>query len=99
MFRDLKTGGYNLEETQVNGQRFLALVLLIAMAYTLAIEQGKQMRFKQVQSYLARLPEPKRRQKRHSDFWLGSYGQLWIDTMNQRHFNFGQRVRETIGSC
>jgi IS4 transposase len=36
LFKDCKTGGYNLEATQVNDQRFLALVLLIALAYTLA---------------------------------------------------------------
>ena len=39
-FKDCKTGGYNLEETKVNETRFLALVLLIAISYTLATLQG-----------------------------------------------------------
>jgi hypothetical protein len=34
MFKDCKTGGYNLEETRVNDRRLLALVLLISIAYT-----------------------------------------------------------------
>ena len=41
MFRDFKKGGYNLEDTNVKGERFLALVLLIAIAYTGATIQGQ----------------------------------------------------------
>jgi hypothetical protein len=36
MFRDCKTGGYNLESTHTDGQRLMALILLIAIAYTCA---------------------------------------------------------------
>jgi hypothetical protein len=36
LFKDCKTAGYHLEETKVNQPQFLALVLLIAMAYSLA---------------------------------------------------------------
>jgi IS4 transposase len=36
-FKDCKTGGYNLEDTKVNETRFLALVLLIVIAYSLAV--------------------------------------------------------------
>ena len=82
MFRDFKTGGYNLEDTQLNGQRFLALVLLIALSYTLATEQGKQIRRQQVQHYVARVPELGRIQKRHSDFHIGLYGRLWSEVMD-----------------
>lgn len=82
MFRDFKRGGYKLEDTQLNGQRFLALVLLIAMAYTLATDQGKRIRQKQVQHYVGRVTEPGRKQKRHSDFWIGLYGRVWIDVMD-----------------
>jgi hypothetical protein len=41
MFKDYKTGGYHLEDTKVNETRFLALVLLIAMAYSLATIHGQ----------------------------------------------------------
>lgn len=82
MFKDFKSGGYNLESCQATGQRFHALVLLVAMAYTLATEQGKRMRHRQIQHYIGRVPELKRSQKRHSDFWLGLYGQLWVSSMD-----------------
>lgn len=43
MFKDCKTGGYNIEKTKVSESRFLALVLLIAMAYSLTIMRGQQL--------------------------------------------------------
>jgi hypothetical protein len=49
MFRDFKSGGYNLEDCRLTGQRFLAIVLLITIAYTLATNQGKTMPYRQVQ--------------------------------------------------
>ncbi len=83
MFRDFKTGGYNLENCQLKGQRFLAIVLLIAMAYVLATQQGRKIRHQKVQLYVGRVNQPGRTQKRHSDFCLGLYGQLWIDSTDQ----------------
>lgn len=81
MFKDLKTGGYCMEQCQAIGQRFLTIVLLIAIAYTTATEQGNRIRRKQVSEYVGRVKEPRRSEKRHSDFWLGLYGRLWIDAM------------------
>jgi hypothetical protein len=83
MFKDCKTGGYNLESTYVEGQRLIALILLIAIAYTCAILTGRQSRQLGVQKYLGRLPESKRSSRRHSAFWLGLYGQLWIGAMEE----------------
>jgi hypothetical protein len=83
MFRDCKTGGYNLESTYVEGQRLITLILLIAIAYTCAILTGRQSRKLGVQKYLGRLQELKRSSRRHSTFWLGLYGQLWIGAMEQ----------------
>jgi len=40
MFRDLKTGGDNRENTKVNERRLMALVLVISIADTLATLQG-----------------------------------------------------------
>ena len=81
MFRDFKSGGYNLESCRATGRRFQALVLLVAIAYTVATDKGKRIRRKQIQHYVGRVPEPNRPQKRHSNFWIGLYGQLWIDSM------------------
>lgn len=78
MFKDCKTGGYNLESTYTEGQRLIALILLIAIAYTGAILTGRQSRKMGVQKYLCRLRELRRSSRRHSAFWVGLYGCLWV---------------------
>ena len=78
MFRDFKKGGYNLEETNVKGERFITLVLLIAIAYTSATIQGQQIKRKGIQKYVARIKEYSRLERRHSSFYVGLYGQNWV---------------------
>ncbi len=78
MFKDCKTGGYNLEETRVNDQRLLATILVIAMAYTWATLQGIAWEKMSINSYLARQKENSRKVKRHSHFYMGCYGWLWV---------------------
>ena len=78
MFRDFKKGGYNLEETNVKGERLLTLVLLIAIAYTGSTIQGQQIKRKGIQKYVARVKEYGRLQRRHSSFYVGLYGQNWV---------------------
>lgn len=77
LFKDCKTGGYNLEDTKVNETRFLALVLLIALAYTLATMHGQWMKKLGIETYAGRIQEHKDRTPRHSDFCFGLYGQRW----------------------
>ena len=79
MFKDCKTGGYNLEGSKANNQRQNSLMLLIAIAYTCTALKGKVFRKKHQAKYIARLQEKHRIDKRHSDFWLGLYGSLWIN--------------------
>ncbi len=43
MFKDCKTGGYNLESTHALGQRLISLILLIAIAYSSAILAGRHL--------------------------------------------------------
>ena len=81
MFKDCKTGGYNLEDTKVNDTRFLALFLLIVMAYSLATCQGSCFRKVRLEVYVVRLQEDSRKERRHSDFWLGLYGYVWACAM------------------
>ena len=81
LFKDCKTGGYHLEDTQVNHPRFLALVLLIAIAYTLATMQGQQMQQLGIEIYAGRIQEHNDKTPRQSDFSFGLYGQRWIDAM------------------
>ena len=79
MFRDCKSGGYNLEKCKGNNQRLLSLILLIAIAYTCTIQKGKNIAFKRVKEYVCRLSENQRTNKRHSSFWVGLYGSLWVE--------------------
>jgi Transposase DDE domain len=81
MFKDCKTGGYNLERTWVNEARFLALVLLIAIAYTLATCHGASIQQMGAQNYVCRPTESHRLVERHSHFWIGLHAHLWADSM------------------
>ena len=42
MFKDCKTGGYNLEKSRANNQRLTTLILLIAIAYSFVPPTGQK---------------------------------------------------------
>ncbi len=77
MFRDCKTGGYNLEGSRASVERLTRLILLIAIAYTSSALQGLKIKQLGQQKYIGRLQEVGRSQQRHSNFWIGQYGLLW----------------------
>ncbi len=81
MFRDFKSGGYNLEGTGVSGERFLALILLIAIAYTSATLYGQKIKRMGLQKYVGRVKEYGRIERRHSSFYIGLYGYTWVNFM------------------
>jgi hypothetical protein len=81
MFKDCKSGGYHLENCAVSDQRLLSLILLVAIAYTTRIEQGHCIKQKGVESYVCRVQSSGRSQRRHSTFWVGLYGALWVESM------------------
>jgi hypothetical protein len=78
MFRDFKSGGYNLEGTNVSGERLIAVVILIAIAYTSATMHGRKINQMGVQKYVARVKEAGRSQRRHSSFYIGLSSQIWV---------------------
>jgi hypothetical protein len=43
MFKDCKTGGYNIEKSHASSERLKTLILLRAFAYSCAILQGKKI--------------------------------------------------------
>lgn len=57
MFRDYKSGGYNLEGTGVAGERLIVMILLIAIAYSSALIQGGEIKQMGMQKYVARVKE------------------------------------------
>jgi len=54
MFRDCKTGGYDLERTSLKGDQLINMILLMTLAYSSGIFQGTEMRKKQVEKYVYR---------------------------------------------
>lgn len=114
MFRDLKSGGYNLEGTSLSGQRLKAIILLITLAYTSATFGGKTIKHMGIRKYVGRVQEIGRTVKRHSSFYIGLYGQTWVHfqdgsedavvqlmkiNRNKRsHFKRGLRARTLIMS-
>jgi hypothetical protein len=78
MFKDCKTGGYNLEGSQANPEKLVRLILLIALAMTSAWLQGQRTLLQRQQTYVCRTQEKARTRKRHSNFWIGLYGQNWL---------------------
>jgi len=83
MFKDCKTGGYNLEGSKANPDRLVRLILLIALAMTSAWFQGQRTKLQRQQLYVCRTQEKGRTKKRHSNFWIGLYGQNWITAFHE----------------
>jgi hypothetical protein len=81
MFRDFKSGGYNLESTKVTGQRLISLILLITLSYSLSTFLGQSFKQKGIAKYVTRPTEAKRFYSRHSSFSIGRAGQNWVDSM------------------
>ena len=78
MFKDCKTGGYNLEKSHASNERLKTLILLIALVYSCATLQGKEIQKLGIQKYVDRLKEAKRTIRRHSSFWMGLYDHSWV---------------------
>ena len=78
MFKDCKTGGYNLESSQASPDKLINLILLIALAMTSAWLQGKRTQLQGQHKYVCRPTEKDRTRRRHSSFWIGLYGETWL---------------------
>lgn len=79
MFRDFKSGGYNLEDSNVAGNRLIAVILLIAFAYSISTFTGENIKQKGIQKYVGRVKEYRRVPRRHSSFYVGLYGYAWVN--------------------
>jgi hypothetical protein len=78
MFKDCKSGGYNLEGCQASPEKLIALMILIALAMTSAWLQGKRTQLQGQEKYVCRPQETGRTRRRHSKFWIGLYGSNWL---------------------
>jgi hypothetical protein len=80
MFKDCKTGGYNLEWSKASIERLTRLVLLIAIAYSCSALKGQAIKSKGQENYIGRERKIQQSLTRNSIFWLGLYGDVWIIT-------------------
>ena len=78
MFKDYKTGGYNLEVSQTNTQGLTNLILLIAIAYTASYYRGKLIKKSGHQNLICLLTEVCKKDKRHSNFGVVCNCKLWV---------------------
>lgn len=85
MFKDCKTGGYNLEGSQASPDKFINLIFLIALAMTSAWLHGKRTQLQGQQKYVCRQKEKGRTRRRHSNFWIGLYGEGWLVAFESCH--------------
>jgi len=83
MFRDYKTGGYNIAGTGLKGERLIQIILLMAIAYSSAIFQGTEIPKKQVQKYISRSKETRKKYRRRSTFGIGKDGEQWVNYLAQ----------------
>lgn len=78
LFRDLKSGGYNLEGTNLGVERLSKLLIVVAIAQTSATLQGKEVKKKGVQKYIVRPESSRTSKRRHSSFYVGQHLYLWV---------------------
>ena len=103
------------EVTGVSGERLIAMILLIAIAYTSATMHGHTIKRMGMQKYVGRVKEYGRIQRRHSSFYIGLYGQTWVNFLDgcahivadlmklnrnkRKYYQKGLRVMELILSA
>jgi hypothetical protein len=88
MFRDCKSGGYQLEETGLQDTRLIALLLVMTLAYGAATFEGKKLRQLHLDKYVARSKDAACAPLRHSHFYVGLYAYAWV--------NFEQFCQATV---
>jgi Transposase DDE domain len=78
MFRDFKTGGYNLEGSKLAAEQLSKLLIVVSIAYTSAMLKGQEIKRMGIQKYVAR-PETKTTgHRRHSAFYVGHHLDYWL---------------------
>jgi hypothetical protein len=95
MFRDCKTGGYNIEGTGLSGDRLIKMILLMALAYLEAIFHGTEIQKMQVQKYVSRRKDQDHKYRRRSIFGVGLDGEQWVNYLEQYSLYVQELMRLT----
>jgi hypothetical protein len=99
MFRDFKSGGYNLEDTFLSEQRLMTLILLITLAYAETTLSGEIIKKQGVAKYVGRVKEKGRTDRRHSDFYLGLHAQSWVESIQMFTVEIQELMKLSPGKC
>ncbi len=81
--------------TNVTGERLVVIVLLIAISYTTATMQGRNIKRMGIQKYIGRVKEAKRTERRHSSFYIGLYGRTWVNFIDECIDTVGELMKLT----
>jgi hypothetical protein len=95
MFRDCKSGGYNLEGSGLRGDRLIKMILLMAIVYTAAIFQGTEIQKKQVQKYVSRQKDQCQKYRRRSIFGSGQDGEKWVNYLDRYELEVEELMKLT----
>ena len=95
MFRDCKSGGYNIEGSGLRGERLIKIILLMAIAYLAAIAEGTEIQKKQVQKYVDRGKDSSKRYKRRSTFGIGNDGEQWVNYLDRHLLEIQELMKLT----
>ena len=71
----------------------MTLILLIALAYSNAVMQGRTLKMKSVKKYIVRPKESKRKYQKPSTFGSGLDSQQWV-TYKDKYTGEVKRVNE-----
>lgn len=99
MFRDCKTGGYNLEGTGLIEDRLIKMILLMTIAYSRDIIEGTIVKRKHLQKYVSRLKEPQRTYRRRSTFGSGNDSQQWVNYLEKYAEPVEELMKLTRNKC
>ncbi|AGY60464.1 IS4 family transposase [Gloeobacter kilaueensis] len=93
--KDVKSGGYHLEGVRVSFERMMRVLLLAAIAWSMAMLKGLELRKKRLDKYGGRPQENQRELARHSSFRLGQYAQVWAQQVEQ----WWELLEELVVAC
>ena len=94
MFRNCKTGGYNIEGSGLRGDRLIKMILLMAIVYTSAIFQRTEIqksRYKNV----SRRTQARKKYRRRSTFGVGKNGEQWVDYLDRHSLEIQDLMKLT----
>jgi hypothetical protein len=97
MFRDCKTGGYDIEGTSLKGNRLINMILLMTLGvHFRQYFKASELKKKQVQKYVSRrFTEPKKKYRRRSTFGVGLDGEKWVNYLEQYSLEVEQLMKLT----